>query len=93
MLYVAGATPNSTRAVRNIKAICEEYLPGGYALRILDIYQRPELARWHGWWPMPTTLVRLRLLPQRRPSGRPLEPPRRVERFRIGPFAAPATAP
>ena len=69
VLYVAGATPNSTRAVRNIKAICEEYLPGGsYTLRILDIYQQPELAQQAQLVAVPT-LVRLRPLPQRRLVG------------------------
>ncbi|AMR29880.1 circadian clock protein KaiB [Hymenobacter psoromatis] len=68
VLYVAGATPNSTRAVRNIKAICEEYLPGRYALRILDIYQQPELAQQAQLVALPT-LVRLRPLPQRRLVG------------------------
>ena len=27
-LFITGATPNSTRAVHNIKTICEEYLMG-----------------------------------------------------------------
>lgn len=43
-LYITGATPNSTRAVRNIKEICEEHLPGRYELLIIDIYQQPERA-------------------------------------------------
>ncbi|WP_223649010.1 circadian clock KaiB family protein [Hymenobacter psoromatis] len=68
VLYVTGATPNSTRAVRNIKAICEQYLPGGYVLRILDIYQQPELAQQAQLVAAPT-LVRLRPLPQRRLVG------------------------
>jgi circadian clock protein KaiB len=44
-LYITGATPNSTLAVRNIKAICEQYLAGRYELQIIDIYQQPELAQ------------------------------------------------
>jgi circadian clock protein KaiB len=44
-LYITGATPNSTRAVRNIKEICERYLKGRYELLIIDIYQQPELAQ------------------------------------------------
>ena len=43
-LYITGATPNSTRAVRNIKDICEQYLKGRYELLIIDIYQQPERA-------------------------------------------------
>ncbi|WP_210520141.1 circadian clock KaiB family protein [Hymenobacter terricola] len=44
-LYITGATPNSTRAVRNIKDICEQYLKGRYELLIVDVYQQPELAQ------------------------------------------------
>jgi circadian clock protein KaiB len=42
-LYVTGTTPNSTRALQNIRAICEEKLEGRYALEVIDIYQHPEL--------------------------------------------------
>ena len=44
-LYVSGVTPNSTRAIRNIKEICELYLKGRHELLIIDIYQQPELAQ------------------------------------------------
>ncbi len=44
-LYVTGVTPNSTRAIRNIKEICELYLKGRYELLIVDVYQQPELAQ------------------------------------------------
>lgn len=42
-LYVSGSTPRSTEAIRNIKRICEEYLPGRYDLQVFDIYQQPEV--------------------------------------------------
>ena len=42
-LFVTGILPNSTRAVINIKAICEQYLKGRYQLEIIDIYQQPSL--------------------------------------------------
>jgi circadian clock protein KaiB len=44
-LYITGATPNSTQAVRNLKDICERYLAGRYELQIVDIYQQPEMAQ------------------------------------------------
>src|SRR5215472_8545329 len=44
-LYVTGATPRSSRAITNLRRLCDEYLPGKYQLEIIDIYQRPELAR------------------------------------------------
>lgn len=43
-LFVAGILPNSTRAIINIKAICENYLKGRYELEVIDIYQQPTLA-------------------------------------------------
>ena len=42
-LYITGVTPNSTRAVKNLKDICERHLKGRYELLIIDLYQQPEL--------------------------------------------------
>ena len=44
-LYVTGMTPRSRRAIENIKSICQEYLKGRYDLEVIDIYQRPYLAK------------------------------------------------
>ena len=44
-LYVTGLTPHSTRAVANLKALCEEHLAGAYDLEVIDLYQQPALAR------------------------------------------------
>jgi circadian clock protein KaiB len=41
-LFVTGATPRSARAIRNIRAICEDHLAGRYDLEVIDIYQCPE---------------------------------------------------
>ena len=43
-LYVVGMGPKSVQAVDNIKRICEEYLPGRYQLKVIDIYQNPVFA-------------------------------------------------
>jgi circadian clock protein KaiB len=43
-LFVTGASPNSTRAIANLKNICETYLQGQYELEIIDVYQQPEKA-------------------------------------------------
>lgn len=67
-LYLSGSTPNSTRALRNIKDICEQYLSGRYTLRIIDMYQQPELAQEAQIIAAPT-LVRRQPLPQRRLVG------------------------
>ncbi|CAN5382153.1 circadian clock KaiB family protein [soil metagenome] len=40
-LYIIGASPNSSRAISNLKAICEAYLMGRYELEIIDVYQQP----------------------------------------------------
>jgi circadian clock protein KaiB len=44
-LYVSGITPNSLRAIENVKKICEEHLKGRYELEIIDIYQKPIFAK------------------------------------------------
>ncbi|HEY1372392.1 MAG TPA: circadian clock KaiB family protein [Candidatus Binatia bacterium] len=44
-LYIAGTTPRSTRAVMNIKEICENALASRYNLEVIDIYQQPSLAK------------------------------------------------
>ena len=40
-LFVTGASPNSARAVANLKVICEKYLNEKYELEIIDVYQQP----------------------------------------------------
>ena len=67
-LYITGATPNSLRAVRNIKEICEEHLAGRYELLIIDIYQQPQLAKQEQIVAAPT-LIRQRPLPRRQLVG------------------------
>jgi circadian clock protein KaiB len=44
-LFVAGVSPKSTRAINNIKKLCDEYLEGQYELEIIDIYQQPIIAK------------------------------------------------
>ena len=44
-LYIAGTKPRSSRAVANIKQICEHNLNGRYDLEVVDIYQKPALAK------------------------------------------------
>jgi len=41
-LFITGKTPRSSRAIQNIRNICEEKLQGRYELEIIDIYQHPE---------------------------------------------------
>jgi circadian clock protein KaiB len=44
-LFITGASPNSSRAINNIKNICETHLAGNYKLEIVDVYQQPFLAK------------------------------------------------
>ncbi|GAA4740521.1 circadian clock KaiB family protein [Flavisolibacter ginsenosidimutans] len=44
-LFITGATPNSVRALTNIKDICDDHLAGNYRLEIIDVYQQRELAQ------------------------------------------------
>ena len=44
-LYVTGMTARSTRAIENVRAICEAHLQGRYELEVIDIYQQPALAK------------------------------------------------
>lgn len=44
-LYVAGQTPKSLIALRNLKKICEEHLPGRYRLHVIDLVKTPQLAQ------------------------------------------------
>ena len=67
-LYVAGMTPQSTRAIANIKQICEEHLKGHYSLEVIDIYQQPVLAAGEQIIAAPTLIKKLPL-PLRRLIG------------------------
>lgn len=67
-LYVTGNTPHSSRAIANIKALCETHLKGRYVLTITDLYEHKELARDHQILAAPT-LIRELPLPVRRLIG------------------------
>jgi circadian clock protein KaiB len=67
-LYVTGATPKSTLAIANVKAICEEYLKGRYTLSVIDIYQQPAQAEDEQILATPT-LIKKRPPPIRRLVG------------------------
>ena len=67
-LYVTGMTPKSTRAISNLKKICDEHLGGCYDLQVIDIYQQPSLARGEQIVAAPTLIKKLPL-PLRRFIG------------------------
>jgi circadian clock protein KaiB len=44
-LFITGTSPNSVRAIKNVRDICEEHLKGRYSLEIIDVYQQAALAK------------------------------------------------
>jgi circadian clock protein KaiB len=74
-LYVSGMTPRSRRAIDNMKRLCEEHLAGRYELRVIDIYQQPELAKEQQIIAAPT-LVKTLPLPLRKVVGDMADPGR-----------------
>ena len=67
-LYVAGLSPRSQQAIRNLKRICDEHLRGRYRLVIKDIYRNPLFAK-DGQIVAAPTLVKKLPLPLRRFVG------------------------
>jgi circadian clock protein KaiB len=60
VLLVAGSTPRCRRAIANLRRVCDEHLADDVDLDIVDIRQRPELAREYQVVAIPTLL---KLLP------------------------------
>ena len=58
-LYVAGQTPRSVTAFRNLKDICEEYLKGQYHIEVIDLMENPTLARGDQILAVPTLVRKL----------------------------------
>jgi len=67
-LYVAGSTPRSSRAITNIKTICEAHLKDSYTLTVVDLYEHKNRAHEDEIVVAPT-LVRRSPLPERRVFG------------------------
>ena len=58
-LYVAGQTPRSVTAFRNLKDICEEYLKGQYHIEVIALMENPTLARGDQILAVPTLVRKL----------------------------------
>ena len=67
-LYITGSSPRATRAIVNIRKICEEHLHGRYELEVVDITQHPTLAAGEQIIAAPTLIKKLPL-PLRRFIG------------------------
>jgi circadian clock protein KaiB len=58
-LYIAGKTPRAITAFENLKKICEEHLPDGYRIEIIDLLEKPMLAKGDQIVAVPTLVRRL----------------------------------
>ena len=58
-LYVAGRTPKSLLAFKNLKEICEQHLLGRYDIEVIDLLENPQLARGDQILAVPTLVRRL----------------------------------
>lgn len=58
-LYIAGQTPNSVVAITNLKKICEDKLKGKYRIEVIDLLEKPQLAKGDQIIAIPTLVRRL----------------------------------
>ncbi|NEV64789.1 circadian clock KaiB family protein [Thiorhodococcus minor] len=58
-LYVAGQSPRSILAFRNLEEICETHLAGRYEIEIIDLIENPRLARGDQIVAVPTLVRKL----------------------------------
>lgn len=56
-LYIAGQTPKSILALKNINRYCKENLEGKYTIEVIDLLKNPQLAEGDQIFAIPT-LVR-----------------------------------
>jgi circadian clock protein KaiB len=67
-LYIAGQTPKSIQALKNITKYCREHLEGKYTIEIVDLLVNPQLAEGDQIFAIPT-LVRKFPVPLRKIIG------------------------
>lgn len=58
-LYIAGQTARSLAALANLQRICDEHLEGRYRLEVIDLVERPQLARGDQIFALPTLVRKL----------------------------------
>lgn len=67
-LFIMGQTSRSQYAIRTLRRICEDAMPDGYELTIIDVLEQPSLAEEHKIIATPT-LIKEWPLPVRRVLG------------------------
>ncbi|MEO5696843.1 MAG: circadian clock KaiB family protein [Burkholderiaceae bacterium] len=78
LLYVVGATQSSSRAIVNVRKLCEEHLTGRYELEVIDLALDPAAAVRAQIVAAPT-LIKQRPEPSRRFIGDMSRPERILE--------------
>lgn len=58
-LYVAGQSPKSITAFKNLKEICETHLKGKYKIKIIDLLENPQLGKGDQILAIPTLIRQL----------------------------------
>lgn len=58
-LYVAGNTPKSAAALKNLKKYCEEHLKGIYEIEVIDLLVNPQLAEGDQILAIPTLVKKV----------------------------------
>ena len=58
-LYVAGNTPKSAAALKNLKKYCEEHLKGIYEIEVIDLLFNPQLAEGDQILAIPTLVKKV----------------------------------
>jgi circadian clock protein KaiB len=81
-LFITGASPNSIRAVDNIKNFCEQHLKDNYQLEIIDVHQQPGIAQQEQIIALPL-LIKKGPGPERRLIGDMSDTKRLLDSFRI----------
>ena len=59
LLYVAGPTPKSVAALRNLEQLCEKHLSGRYHIEVIDLMKNPHLAQRDQILAVPTLVRKL----------------------------------
>jgi circadian clock protein KaiB len=58
-LYIAGTTPKSVTALRNLKKYCEQHLKDVYEIEVIDLLLNPQLAEGDQILAIPTLVKKV----------------------------------
>ena len=58
-LYIAGNTPKSITALKNLKRYCEEHLKNQYEIEVIDLLKNPQLAEGDQILAVPTLVKKV----------------------------------